>query len=182
MGKESAVYAEHVVDLLTEILHETITIRPLQNLGEDITPSLAQELQFVFQHGTCSVRDIAQGLTMTYSAASQLTDRLVKKELVTRSENKQDRRLSEIRLTSKGHKLVERIRSARMMSMARILDRIDVGHRTALVEHLERFIGAAIEDGQAALETCSHCGKDHISECVINELYRAATGMPIERT
>jgi hypothetical protein len=54
-------------------------------------------------------------------------------------------------------------------------------HGRALVENLEVFIAAALIDEKAALETCSHCGRDHTPECVINEVYRAATGTPIRR-
>jgi DNA-binding MarR family transcriptional regulator len=181
MKKESAAYAEHVVDLFAEILHKIITTRPLNEVGADVTPSLAQELQFLYQHEVCSVRDIAQGLSMTYSAASQLTDRLVRKALVTRRENERDRRLSEIRLTDKGRELVERIRLRRVLGMSQVLDRMQPDQGRALVENLEVFIAAALIDEKAALETCSHCGRDHTPECVINEVYRAATGTPIRR-
>lgn len=179
-NKESAAYAEHALDLFMEILHKAITTRPLQESGAELTPALAQELEFLFRHGVCSVRDIALGLSMTYSAASQLTERLVRKEWVTRNENERDRRLSEIRLTDRGRDLVEKIRAQRVGEMTRILGRMDPINRRTLVVSLEDFISAAIEDGKSALETCSHCGKDHLSECVINEVYLAATGMPIK--
>jgi DNA-binding MarR family transcriptional regulator len=181
MRKASAEYAEHVLDLCEGILHETITVRPLREIGEGVTPALAQGLQFIFRHGVCSVGDIGQGLSMTYSAASQLTDRLVRKGLTTRRENERDRRLSEIRLSERGREMAAQIGLSRVRSMSRILDRMDPEQRAALVQNLERFIAAAIEDGQTALETCSHCGRDHIAECVINEVYRAATGTAIDK-
>ncbi|MHB0999963.1 MAG: MarR family winged helix-turn-helix transcriptional regulator [Armatimonadota bacterium] len=180
MDKDSTIYAEHVLDLFTDVLHEAFTLQPLRDLGTDLTPSLAQELQYVFQHGVCSIRDIAQGLSMTYSAASQLTDRLVKKELVTRCENVRDRRLSEIRLTEQGQKLAEQIRAHRFAGMSKILKRMSPERREALVDNLEDFISAAVHDEKSALEACFHCGKDHIEECVINEVYQAATGTTID--
>lgn len=182
MRKGTPVYAEHVFDLFAEIVRELITMQALKKAGQDITPSLAQGLEFILRHGVCSVSDIAEGLSVSYSAASQLVDRLVSRGLVTRSENKRDRRLSEIQLTEDGQELIERIRRNRVESMSRILHRMDAGSRNTLVEHLEKFIVAAIEDAKCALETCTHCGKDHISECVINELYQAATGMQIKET
>lgn len=180
LNKDSVAYAEHVLDLFTQVLHEVATVRPLQEVGADITPALAQELQFLFQHEIGSIRDIAQGLSMTYSAASQLTERLVKRGMVTRCENERDRRLSEIRLTDAGHEVVEKIRQHRVDSMTKILDRMDSRNRQALVESLESFIGAAVEDEKSALETCTHCGTDHVASCVVNEIYRAATGTPIK--
>mgnify|MGYP005855999251 CR=1 FL=1 len=181
-NKESAYYAEHVLDLFAEIMHDAITVEPLRQVGSDITPALAQGLQFILRHGVCSVRDIAQGMSMTYSAASQLTDRLVKKGLATRSENERDRRLSEIRLTDQGVDLVERIRRERIGRIAAMLGKMSPDRGRILVETLEEFIAAAIGDGRSALKTCAHCGKDHIAECIVNEVYRAATGMQIQRT
>lgn len=180
MRKESAIYAEHVLDLFAEVLHESITLQPLREVGADVTPALAQGLKFISRHGVCSVSDMARGLSMTYSAASQLTERLVRKGYVTRSENERDRRLSEIRLTDEGHNLVEQIRLHRVSSMSKILGRMPRESRAALVENLEQFIAAAIDGGESALHTCTHCGREHVAECVINEVYRAATGMTIE--
>jgi DNA-binding MarR family transcriptional regulator len=181
MRKESTAYADHMLDLFAEILHETIVMEPLRKVKADITPSLAQGLQFLFRHGVCSVRDIARGLSVTYPAASQLIERLVRKGLVTRRENERDRRLSEIRLTDEGHDLAAQIKVRRMAGMSRILNRMEPESRKGLIENLESFIAAAIDGEKGALRTCSHCGKDHMPECVINELYRAATGTPIEQ-
>lgn len=180
MNKKSAAYTEHVLDLFTELLHKAIIIQPLQCSSHEITPALAQALQYLFRHEVCSVRDIAQGLSMTYSAASQLTERLVKKNLVTRNEDERDRRLSAIRLTPEGRALVDGIRRRRIEGMTRILEKMNPESAKMLVETMESFIEAAISDEQSALKACSHCGSDHIDECVVNEIYRAATGAPIK--
>lgn len=181
MKKRSAAYTEHVLALFNEILHESITNRPLRKVGDGITPALAQGLQFLFQHGMCSVGDVGQGLTMTYSAASQLVERLVRKGWASRRDNEHDRRLSEIRLTDQGRELMERIRYRRVADMSRILDRMDADSRATLVDNLEKFIAAALDDAKSALDTCSHCGRDHLSDCVVNEVYRAVTGSGIKQ-
>ncbi len=180
MEKDSTTYTEHVLALFTEVLHETMTDRPLRGLSAGITPALAQGLQFVYQHEVCSVRDIAHGLVMTLPAASQLVDRLVKKEWVTKTDNQHDRRLSEIRLTDEGRMLVEQIRARRVEGMSQILSRMDPDRRQALVKSLEGFIAAVIEDPNTALKRCVHCGADHHPGCVVNEVFLAATGTPIE--
>jgi DNA-binding MarR family transcriptional regulator len=182
MEKGSPTYAGHVFDLFMSIIRELVTMRALREVGQDITPSLAEGLEFIFRHGICSIRDIAEGLSISYSAASQLVDRLVAPGFVTRSENQNDRRLSEIQLTPDGRELIEKVRYHRIKNITRILQRMEAESRSALVEYIERFITAAIEDAQLALEACAHCGKDHVSECVINELYKAATGSQIAHT
>lgn len=176
MDKDSTTYTEHVLALFTEVLHETMTDRPLRGLDAGITPALAQGLQFVYHHEVCSVRDVAHGLVMTLPAASQLVDRLVKKNWVTKSDNQQDRRLSEIRLTNEGRALVEQIRARRVEGMSQILGRMDPDRRQALVKSLEGFIAAVIEDPNTALKRCTHCGVEHHPHCAVKEVYLAATG------
>jgi len=178
-GKGSAAYAEHVLDLFAEVLHKTITVRPLKEAGGDTTPGLAQGLQYLYQHGCCSVSEIGHGLSMSRPAASQLTDRLVDRNLASRCENRLNRRQTEVRLTDEGRLLVENIRLQRITGLSRILQRMETDDRAAFIGYLESFITAAVEDAHGALESCSHCGSDHLSECVINEVYTAATGKPI---
>lgn len=182
MEKESAIYTEHILDIFSEVIHETITMDPLHDAGGMVTPPLAQCLQFIFRHGMCSITDIARGLSITDSAASQLTDRLVKKGLVIRSASPQDRRLAQIRLTGEGHDILNKIRHRRIVNMSKILDRMQPESRRALIAGLERFITAAIEDSKTAQAACIHCGKDHIAECIINKLHQATTSAPIDNT
>ncbi len=181
MDKATAAYTEHVLSLFTEVLHENMTDKPLRDLNAGITPSLAQALQFVYQHDVCSVRDVAAGLSMTLPAASQLVDRLVRKEWVSKCDNTHDRRLSEIRLTDSGRTLAERIRVEKTERMAGILNRMPPESRTCLVRSLETFIAAGMNSPLDALSQCIHCGVDHKPECVVNEVYQTATGAQIDK-
>lgn len=182
MKKRSPAYAEHLLSLFTEILDRLLIVVPLQGTGVQITPGLMQGLDFVYRHGVCSVSEIGRGLSISYSAASQLADRLVKKGLVVRRENLRDRRLSEIILTDAGRRIVETVRTQRLRTVLRVLRRMDPANRESLVQNLEDFIAAAMEDPKTALDTCCRCGKEHLSECVINEVYKTATGTPIQAT
>lgn len=56
--------------------------------------------------GACGVSDIGSELGVTNSAASQMLDRLVQLELITRSEDPADRRVKQIDLTEKGHSIL----------------------------------------------------------------------------
>jgi len=56
--------------------------------------------------GSLGVSEIGEGLGISSAAASQLLDRLVQQELVTRTENPQDRREKQLILTEKGQKLI----------------------------------------------------------------------------
>ena len=57
-------------------------------------------------HGSLAVSEIGDGLGVSNAAASQLLDRLVQQELVTRAENPQDRREKQLILTEKGRNIL----------------------------------------------------------------------------
>ncbi len=57
-------------------------------------------------HGSLGVSEIGDGLGVSNPAASQLLDRLVQQELITRAENPQDRREKQLILTEKGRSVL----------------------------------------------------------------------------
>ena len=76
------------------------------------------------QHDCLAVSEIGDGLGVSNAAASQLLDRLVQQELITRTENPQDRREKQLILTEKGHNILlesARTREAWLESLAAML-------------------------------------------------------------
>lgn len=74
--------------------------------------------------GSLAVSEIGDGLGVSNAAASQLLDRLVQQELITRTENPQDRREKQLILTEKGHNILlesARTREAWLESLAAML-------------------------------------------------------------
>jgi DNA-binding MarR family transcriptional regulator len=72
------------------------------------------------RRGTWAVFDVSKSLNVTSAAASQMIDRLVQQELVTRSEDPADRRSKRIALTEKGHQLVKDSIQARQIWLAEL--------------------------------------------------------------
>lgn len=60
----------------------------------------------IFHKGGCGVSDIGSDLGVTNSAASQMLERLVQLQLITRSEDPIDRRVKQIVLTDKGRQIL----------------------------------------------------------------------------
>ncbi len=58
-------------------------------------------MQLNSQH-QCGISDISSRMEITSAAASQLVDKLVQSELVARTEDPQDRRAKQLKLTPKG--------------------------------------------------------------------------------
>ncbi len=58
----------------------------------DLTPQQFLALRIIGHHAGCTVKDLAQKMQMTSSAATQLVDKLVENKYVTRTESAEDRR------------------------------------------------------------------------------------------
>lgn len=59
-------------------------------------------LMIIYKKGPCAVSDIGDALGVSYPAVSQMLDRLVQEELIFRTEDPDDRRVKQIKLTDKG--------------------------------------------------------------------------------
>ena len=77
--------------------------------------SMAQlgALNHLHRHGACGVSAISQVLGVSSAASSQMLDRLVQQDLISRVEDPHDRRAKQIELTSKGQHLLDASLQAR---------------------------------------------------------------------
>jgi len=168
VSRDSAEYAE----ILAEIFIETMSksAGKLTCPDSDVTPALMECLQYVYLHGASSVRDIAGGLEITLSAASQLVNRLVRKGLVTRSENEQDRRLTSIDLTEPGRDAVRQMRRRKSEWFDAIIEEMPQSQRRAFREGLESFLKIALSDQDNVDRACVRCGMEHVAFCVVNKV------------
>jgi DNA-binding MarR family transcriptional regulator len=96
---------------------------PHGSTGSKEVPTQAQigVLFAVWHHGLISIKELAQRFNMTSSAATQLVNGLVKEELLTRTEDKQDRRKIGVSLTAKGKTSLEEQKKKRCQMMEKVL-------------------------------------------------------------
>ncbi|MCE5314309.1 MAG: MarR family transcriptional regulator [Armatimonadota bacterium] len=169
--RDSADYAEILAEVFVETVQRyTADAMHCDYCGEEITRSLMECLQYVYLHGASPVREIACGLQVSVSAGSQLVDRLVKKGLVTRSENQADRRLTHVELTDSGRQIVEKMRESRSKWFESIMKNMPEEMRLAFLEGLEGFLKVSLADTENIDRACVKCGMEHVSFCVINKL------------
>jgi len=101
---------------------------------------------FIARRGTLGVKEIAAGLNITSSAATQLIDRLVRKGYLSRKENPGDRRALMITLSPKGKRhfgLLQKEGVKKMSLLFEILkeDEVEEYYR------LNRKIASALSSG-----------------------------------
>lgn len=170
-SRNSSEYAEMLADVFVETVRKAaVGAVHSEPGGEEITPSLMQCLQFVYLHGDSPVREIASGLGITLSAASQLVDKLVKRGLATRRESEDDRRLTRVGLTECGATVVRQARDRRSAWFESMLDAMPEPRRKALVEGMESFLRAALAREDNIDRACVKCGLEHNTFCVISKL------------
>jgi len=91
---------------LTRALHE-----------EDFSVAQIAVLYLLDEEGNARLGDVAERIGRSMPTASRLVDGLVKRGLVTREEDPEDRRAKRLALTSQGTKLVAYASEERMRTM-----------------------------------------------------------------
>lgn len=145
----------------------------------ELTSSQFQGLNFIRQHAGCSAKALSEGLNIAIPSATRLVDRLVRKNLVTRCENANDRRLVKLAATATGEAVLQKVRAAHLARLQQALTSLSPTEQAQLLTLLERFLIAALCDETALKQCCRHCGIEHDGECLVNEAHKALLGRPV---
>jgi DNA-binding MarR family transcriptional regulator len=173
LSRDSAEYVEIIAEVFVETVRKAAVDAMCSEYGkEDITPALMECLQYLYLHGPSSIRDIACGLEVTLSAASQLVDRLVKKGLASRRENENDRRLAMVEISEAGADRVSRMRERRYKWFESMINAMPESKRRSFLDGLESFLKVALTAEKNIDRACVRCGIQHMPFCVINKLKR----------
>jgi DNA-binding MarR family transcriptional regulator len=94
----------------------------------------------VHHMGSCGVTELGDHLGVTSAAASQMLERLVQQELIVRTEDPEDRRVKQIALTDKGHRILEEGIHARQGWMDDLAQSLTDGERKTIMMGLNILI------------------------------------------
>jgi DNA-binding MarR family transcriptional regulator len=100
----------------------------------------------------CGVGDIANQMSISNAAASQLVDKLVQQRLVARIEDPHDRRAKRLSITPAGQRLLDLSREARLAWTGDVVAQLTPARRASVTEALQYLIEAseAVEGPEAA--------------------------------
>ena len=161
---------ERLMDLFSRLM-STTTVETLGYLSEyRLTVSQLRALRFLRQHEDCLVGDLANGLAISYPAASKLINRLINRGLTQRRDDEVDRRNTRLRVTLRGGRVLETIEEKRGREIAQIFLRLEEDEQRFLTQGLKRFLEAALSDEAIIDKVCLHCGTEHFDDCLINQL------------
>ena len=122
-----------------------VSARSLGKLEDAVTITQFRTLVVLEGHGDTRLNQLAVRLGVTPSTALRMVDRLIAARLVTREENKADRREVLIALTGEGARLVSEVTARRRAEIATIVAAMPQEGRKDVIAALNAFAEAAGE-------------------------------------
>jgi len=101
-----------------------------------------KSLFFISNQGTTSLSQLAAALKVTPTNTTGIVDRLLKRGLITRTENPDDRRFLVLRTTANGEQLVNELRQKRKDRMTAILKYLSDDEILVLSQGLRSLVKA----------------------------------------
>ena len=139
--------ADSVVDAVLSASRVLVAVaaRSLSDIAEEVTLTQYRTLVVLASRGPQNLVGLAEAVAVTPATATRMCDRLVKKKLIVRQSEQDDRRQVRLALTKKGLKLVGTVTDRRRREIEVILSAIDPEEQTVLVQALGQFAAAAGE-------------------------------------
>jgi DNA-binding MarR family transcriptional regulator len=122
-----------------------IAARSLADAGEEVTLTQYRSLVILASHGPQSLAALAEAVAVTPPTASRLCERLVRKGLVRRRSDHNDRRQVRIALTGAGRSLVGAVTTRRRAEIANLLVSVPAKDQRSVVAALRQLAASAGE-------------------------------------
>src|SRR5215510_3033794 len=159
--------AQRLLELLKTLFGSTFRQILWRNAAElELTYAQAQVLFYVAQHPGCHMGQVAKMFNVTLSAITQIVDRLVQKQLLTRSSKPADRRVSILALTTAGQALVQELEVMQVEILEPVLQRLSACDRDHLIKGLEKFVAAVTDGLQGETEKPVHGARESNKDSV----------------
>ena len=153
------IFTNAVNDLMEEQLHEVS--------DEQLTFSQLKLLKMVSLTDNYTVGDVASFLGVSNAAASRAVDRLVKRELVDRSEAEADRRAVKLSLTGKGRKLLEGYDAASGSVLQKLFGDLSPDQLGRTARLLDEMSISIVDRRAKRDEVCMRCGIHFRDRCLL---------------
>lgn len=122
-----------------------VAARSLADAGEDVTLTQYRTLVILASRGPQNLATLAEAVAVTPPTASRLCERLVRKGLVRRRTDRNDRRQVRIALSETGQALVDAVTVRRRQEITDLLASIPAEEQRSVVAALRRLSASAGE-------------------------------------
>lgn len=119
-----------------------IAARSLVDVDDDVTLPQYRALVVVATRGPQPLAQLAEALGVAPATATRMCDRLVRKKLIRRSHDLEDRRVVRVDLTPRGRALVGKVLERRRSEIQEILRDVGVAQQHQVIEALQAFAAA----------------------------------------
>ncbi len=143
-GRQKGLSAVDALMTASRVL-VAVAARSLAGVADDVTVPQYRALVVIASRGPQRVADLAHHLGVAGPTATRMSDRLVRKGLVTRRTAEKDRRAVELSLSQEGRALVEEVTRRRRHEIATLLEAVPPQRHAAMVAALDDLIAAAGE-------------------------------------
>lgn len=145
--QEATASMERLVDAL--VTTSFVTMAHVSRIGaeHDLSLSLTRVLGILWDR-RLRMNELASYLGLEKQTMSGLIARAEKRGLVARAPNEEDRRATDVFLTSEGKKLVRRIRAQGREALGPLVEGLEVSERAELVKLLQRILTAGEGSGE----------------------------------
>jgi DNA-binding MarR family transcriptional regulator len=147
MNKTTFETPDSVVDAVLSASRVLVAVaaRSLSDIAEAVTLAQYRSLVVLASRGPQNLVGLAEAVGVTPATATRMCDRLVKKKLIVRRPEQDDRRQVRLALTKKGHRLIGTVTDRRRREIEVIVSAIQPGEQSVLVQALNRLAEAAGE-------------------------------------
>lgn len=129
--------SERIAELYPVIMRTMGRIRSLVHEGMDLTYNQYKMLLTIADKGRCPLNMLARDLGIAMSSASEMVDRLVQLELVSRSIDEGNRRQVIILTTGRGNELIQELQRGIIDNYRALLHRLPERDCERLVQAFE---------------------------------------------
>jgi len=131
-------FVKQLMEILPDI-HKEFAKTPNNELTRGmITLPQMNILHFVSYKKKCTMGELAKWLSVSLSAVTGLTDRMIKHKLLLRNRNTEDRRIVWISITTKGEKIAKSISRYKYNMIKRLFNSISKQDRKKYIDIISK--------------------------------------------
>ncbi len=157
------IFASAVSDIIEQRLLEEVS-------GGQVTVSQLKLLKLVAMADSHTIGDVASFLGVSNAAASKAVDRLVRRNLLRRTEGEKDRRAMHLSLPQSGRRLLAAYEAAKRRKLAAIFVQFPREELRRASELLDRLSAGIVDHSSNPEELCLKCGIYFRERCLVRQL------------
>lgn len=112
----------------------------------DITPPQFNALHTLDDHGSLTMGELCDHLYLACSTATDLIDRMERNGLIERQRDQNDRRVIRLKITERGHEIIEKVIEARYEYLSGVLREVSAEERERIVCSLSQVYSLMTQD------------------------------------